>query len=283
MIAAATGIGFETARGLAEMGAHVVMACRTEARGRAAADEIIRATGNKNVEVMVLDLSSFGSVRDFVSMFKRKGFNGLHVLVNNAGCMMPSRSDSKDGIEMCMQSNHLGHFLLTGLLLDELKRVDQGRVVNVASALHRKPRAFDFEGMVSPKAYSMFPVYSQTKLANVLFTLELQRRLSGTSVTANCLHPGNVLTEVTRNLPAWINFIHGNMIYYLELPFMKTMPMGAYTSLHVATSPDLRGVGGQYFVHCAAQTPSEAALDRTSARRLWDFSAKLVGLDFPAS
>ncbi len=265
------------------MGAHVVLACRTEARGRAAADEIIRKTGNKRVEVMALDLASFGSVREFVSAFKRRGFGGLHVLVNNAGCMMPNRTDSTDGIEMCMQSNHLGHFLLTALLLDELKKVDQGRVVNVASALHHKPAAFDFEGMVSPKSYSMFPVYSQTKLANVLFTLELQRRLSGTSVTANCLHPGNVLTEVTRNLPAWVNFLHGKMIFYLELPFMKTMSMGAYTSLHVATSPDLRGVGGKYFVHCSPQTPSAVALDRTAARRLWEVSAEIVGLPFPSS
>ena len=273
-----TGIGLETARGLAEMGAHVILACRTAARTKPAVVDIIKTTRNRRVEFMPLDLSSFESVRAFAKAYKEKHQGGLHVLVNNAGCMMPDRKNSEDGIELMMQSNHLGHFLLTELLLAELRKVDGGRVVNVASALHHIPAKLDLDGMKSPKHYSMFGVYSQTKLANVLFTFELQRRLEGTNVTANCAHPGNVLTDVTRNLPSWLHTLHTRVTFYTSVTYMKTAQMGAFTSLHLATSPQLRGDGGKYYVHCAPQAPSKAALDRVAAAKLWQKSCELVGI-----
>jgi len=191
--------------------------------------------------------------------------------------MLPKREMSVDGLEMTLQSNHLGHFLLTHLLLPYLHEAPAGRVVHVASSLHRQG-VLDLKDLQTENGYSMFKAYSQSKLANMLFAMELHRRLKGTSVTSNALHPGNVMTEVTRNLPAWVNFLHGHLIYYFEAPFIKCrLEFGAYCSLHVATSPVLLNQGGCYFVHTHKQHPSHKALDPLDAGKLYDMSVELVG------
>jgi retinol dehydrogenase 12 len=266
-----TGIGLETAKGLAEMGSHVVLACRSAGKAQAAVEDIIRRTGNRRVEAMVLDLSSLDSVRRFAKEFgARRDLGRLDLLVNNAGVMLPQRQESEDGIELTLQSNHVGHFLLTELLLPLLQQ-GGGRVVNVASALHRAAGFFDFSDIQQrEETYTMFKAYRQSKLANLLFTMELDRRLEGSNVTVNCCHPGNVMTEVTRNLPAWVNFLHGRFIYYLEAPFIKKLENGAFTTLYVATSPEIEGQSGLYFVHCKTQRPAEAALDKGAAKKLWE-------------
>ncbi len=268
------GIGKETAVALASMGARVVFTARDAARGSEALAEIRTRSGNDVVEVMALDLASFASVRDFA---KRWGdeHDQLDVLVNNAGLVLNSRRETGDGNEMTFQVNHLGPFLLTQLLRDQLVAGHDARVVNVASDAHSSARrGLDFDDLQSTQRYRGFRVYGKTKLANILFTRELARRWDDTAVTANAVHPGFVASSFGRDGDTGR---FGALLFPLLKPFALSPEQGARTQVYVASAPELAGITGGYWVKSAPATPSAAAQDDAAAARLWEVSEQLVG------
>ncbi|HSB10758.1 MAG TPA: SDR family oxidoreductase [Blastocatellia bacterium] len=265
---ASSGIGKETALGLAKLGAAVVMVSRDRARGEAALREIKQKSGNRKVELMICDLSSQNSIRRFAEEFRQR-HERLDVLVNNAGVVLRRRSMTEDGIESTFAINHLGYFLVTNLLLDVLKSSAPSRIVNVSSTAHRYGK-LDISGWATGSNYSAFAAYANSKLANVLFTYELARRLEGTSVTANCLHPGAVATNLFRGLPGFLRGI---------IKLLTISPQrGARTSIYLASSLELEGVSGKYFARRRPEKSSEASYNEEAARRLWEVSAELTQL-----
>jgi NAD(P)-dependent dehydrogenase (short-subunit alcohol dehydrogenase family) len=268
-----TGIGFETAAELAKMGARVVITARDDAKGQAAVDAIKARTPDADVDSMHLDLSDLSDVRAFAAAFSAK-HPKLDVLVNNAGLILDERALTKDGHEMTFQVNHLGPFLLTNLLLDNLKAAAPSRIVNVASTAHRGTK-LDFDDLGSEKEYRSMRVYGKSKLCNILFTRELARRLEGTGVTAHSLHPGTVRTGFGKDGDTGGWFSIGLKIGGI---FFKSPAQGARTSVHVASSPEIEGINGEYWANRKISKPSAAAQDDDAARRLWDRSSELVGL-----
>lgn len=237
-----TGIGKETAKDLARRGASVYMACRDHLKCEDARQEIIKETDNLNVFNRTLDLSSLDSVRRFVAEFKKEEPR-LDVLINNAGVMMCPRTLTKDGFEMQIGTNHMGHFLLTNLLLDLMKKSGASRIINVSSMVHTSGK-LNKEDLNSEKSYSKIGAYSQSKLANILFTRELAKRLQKSIVTVNCLHPGAVKTDLQRHmLPPWIKWL-GDFIFLFAF---KSAKSGAQTQIRLAVDPDLESTTGRYF------------------------------------
>jgi NAD(P)-dependent dehydrogenase (short-subunit alcohol dehydrogenase family) len=235
-----TGIGKETALGLARLGATVVLVCRDRQRGEEAQRDIKQKTGNNNVELMLCDLSSQRSITQFTTEFEQR-HDRLDVLVNNAGVVLRGHSMTEDGVESTFAINHLGYFLITNLLLDLLKKSAPSRIVNVASAAHHYGK-LDVNSWPTGRDYSTFGAYANSKLANVLFTHELARRLIGTSVTANCLHPGPVGTNLFRGLPKFLQTL---------IKLITISPeRGARTSIYLASSPKVEGISGKYFARC---------------------------------
>jgi NAD(P)-dependent dehydrogenase (short-subunit alcohol dehydrogenase family) len=268
------GIGKETAVGLAAMGAHVVITSRDDARGRAAVKEIKERSANDAVDVMHLDLADLASVREFATAYLER-YDRLDVLVENAGLVLGRRTVTKDGYETTFQVNHLGHFLLVELLRDRLVASAPSRVVIVASDAHKSARhGLDFDDLQSEHGYRSFGVYGKTKLANILFTRELARRLAGTGVTVNAVHPGFVASRFGRDGDTGLL---GRVAMPLVRPFARTSEEGAQTPIFLASDQSVEGVTGAYWVKCAQATPSAAALDDDAARRLWDVSVQLVG------
>ncbi|KRF80051.1 retinol dehydrogenase 13 isoform X1 [Drosophila virilis] len=267
-----TGIGKETVRELARRGATVYMACRDMKKCEQAREEIVLETKNKYVYCRECDLASMDSIRNFVATFKREQAN-LHILINNAGVMRCPRSLTKDGFEMQLGVNHLGHFLLTNLLLDVLKKSCPSRIVNVSSLAHTRGE-INTGDLNSEKSYDDAKAYNQSKLANILFTRELARRLEGTGVTVNALHPGIVDTELFRHMGFFTNFFAGLFVRPLFWPFVKTVRNGAQTSLYVALDPELENVTGKYFSDCHFQEVAGAATDAQTAKWLWAVSEK---------
>lgn len=274
-----SGIGFETAVALARAGARVLVTARDRARGEAAVAEIAGKAGSDAVELVVFDLASLASVRAGAAEILER-CERLDVLVNNAGIVLSERRLTPDGLEATFAVNHLGHFLLTDLLLDRLKASAPSRVVNVASTAHKgAPRGLDFADLQSERHYRAMPVYSKSKLANIYFTTELARRLAGTGVTANCLHPGTVATGYGRDGDTAGVFAFGLKVIK---PFVLTPEQGARTSVYLASSPEVADVSGRYFVKCRPRTPSKAARDDEAAARLWEASEKLLAEHSPA-
>jgi retinol dehydrogenase 14 len=264
-----TGIGKETALGLARLGATVVMACRDRQRGEAAQQDIKQTTGNDQVELMICDFASQSSIRQFAEAFKQR-HNRLDVLVNNAGVVLRMRSTTEDGFERTFATNHLGYFLVTNLLLDVLKKSAPARIVNVASTAHKYAR-LDPNAWVTGRDFSAFGAYANSKLANILFTYELARRLEGTGVTANCLHPGGVGTNLFRGLPKFLQAL---------IKLVTINPeRGARTSIYLASSPKVEGVTGKYFARRKEAKSSEASHNKEAARKLWELSEELTGLN----
>ncbi|XP_078000730.1 retinol dehydrogenase 13-like [Glandiceps talaboti] len=269
-----TGIGKETARDLAKRGARVILACRDQERANAALEEIKKSTDNKNVVVKMLDLASLQSVRKFAKEINQEE-SRLDILINNAGVMWCPYMKTQDGFEMQLGVNHLGHFLLTNLLLDLLKKSTPSRIVNVSSIAH-EPGKINFDDINSEKEYSKSAAYGQSKLANILFTRELSKKLQGTGVTVNALHPGVIQTELGRHLNKYIRYA---MSVLLAPVFLKTPVDGAQTSIHCAVEEDLKDVSGLYFSDCIPKEPQPQAQDDEVAKKLWDLSAKMVGLE----
>jgi retinol dehydrogenase 12 len=268
------GIGKESAVALASMGAQVVFTARDAARGTEALAEIRTRSGNDAVDVMPLDLARFASVREFAKRWSDE-HDQLDVLVNNAGLILNSRRETDDGNEMTFQVNHLGPFLLTQLLRDQLVAGDDARVVNVASDAHSSARrGLDFDDLQSRRHYRGFRVYGKTKLANILFTRELARRWDDTGVTANAVHPGFVASSFGRDGDTGR---FGALLFPLLKPFALSPEQGARTQVYVASAPELAGITGGYWVKSAPATPSAAAQDDAAAARLWEVSEELVG------
>jgi retinol dehydrogenase-14 len=264
------GIGRATALGLAKLSATVVMVCRDRPRGEAAQAAIRAESGNPAVELLLADLSSQAAVRNLAAAYQRTHAH-LHILVNNAGASAKRRTVTADGIELSFAINYLAPFLLTNLLLDVLKASAPARIVNVTSAGEMMGR-IDFEDLMGERAYSPARAYNQSKLANVLFTYELARRLEGTGVTANCLHPGFVKTKMTaRDGGGWMD-----LMIRLARRFALTPEQGAQTTLYLASSPEVQGVSGKYFENKREKRSSPRSYDPSVARRLWLVSERLM-------
>lgn len=261
------GIGRETARGLARQGATVVLPVRSRERGAAARDEIARDTGNADVHLVPCDLSRMAEVRrgaeEILARWER-----VDVLVNDAATYSRVRTETAEGIETQLAVNHLAPFLLTRLLLDRLRTSAPARVVTVSSQAHQRARV-PWDDLQAERGYSGFRRYGQTKLMNLLFTAELARRLEGTGVTANAMHPGVVGTEL---------LFGGLALLRLFRRWMRTPEQGAATAVWLASSPGVEGVTGRYFIDEREAEPSPAARDPDAARRLWEVSERLVGL-----
>ena len=272
---ATSGIGEVTARRLAEMGAAVTIVGRSAERAAATAGRIKAATGAP-VEILLADLSSQSEVRRLADTFLLK-HDRLDVLVNNAGAVFGRRRESADGIEMTWALNHMSYFLLTNLLLDTLRASGPARIISVSSAAHRGG-AINFADPQLTRGFSGWRAYSQSKLANILFTVELARRLEGTGVTANVLHPGFVASNFAATTGGLIGILFG----IAKKAVAITPEAGAETSVYLAASPEVAGVSGQYFDKCRAVAPSRAASDPAAAERLWQISDDLVAANAPA-
>jgi retinol dehydrogenase 12 len=267
---ATSGIGEVTAGELARKGATVVVVGRNPQKCEATVGRIRERTGNPAVEPLVADLSSQAEVRRLADEFGRR-HGRLDVLVNNAGALLMDRRESVDGIEMTFALNHLAYFLLTNLLLDRLRESAPSRIVVVSSDAHRGV-TMDFDDLEGRAKYRGFRAYSRSKLANVLFVRELARRLEGTGVTANALHPGFVASGFfSGDGPAWW------AMRRLAGLFAVTPERGAETSVYLASSPEVEGVTGRYFVKEKPVEPTSAARDVEAARRLWRVSEEMTG------
>jgi retinol dehydrogenase-14 len=266
------GIGKATAIGLAARGARVGITGRDLARTEQVAADIRTASGNPAIDGFAADMSSQAEVRRLAAAVL-DAYPRLDVLVNNVGGFWAHRHQTADGLEHTFALNHLASFLLTNLLLDRLKASAPARVVNVSSHVQAEGR-IDFDDLQGARAYSGQAAYSQSKLANVMFTNELARRLEGTGVTANSLHPGVVRTSFGAEDQAWLFAVVRRMV----LPFLETPAQGAQTSIYLASSPDMDGITGQFFANMKVKTANKAAYDRAMVARLWQTSADLVGM-----
>ncbi len=272
---ATNGIGKVTARELARMGARVVIAGRDPARTEHALAELRRASGNDDVHAMVADLSVQSEVRRLAGEFLQQN-DALHVLVNNAGAVFTERTTTADGIERTFATNHLNYFLLTRLLVERLKESAPARIVNVSSRAHERS-AIAFDDLQAERSYTPMRVYGQSKLANVLFTYELARRLEGTGVTANCLHPGVVRTGFGKNNSDRYGRLFAAAVRAAGL-FFVSPEKGAETSVYLASSPDVDGITGRYFARCRATPSNAASHDIDAAQRLWEISERMCGI-----
>ncbi|XP_010452099.1 PREDICTED: short-chain dehydrogenase TIC 32, chloroplastic [Camelina sativa] len=273
------GIGLETARVLSKRGAHVVIGARNMRAAENAKTEILRQNANARVTLLHLDLSSFKSIKAFV-----REFHALHLplnlLINNAGVMFCPYQLSEDGIELQFATNHIGHFLLTNLLLDTMKSTAktsgvEGRILNLSSVAHiyTNQEGIQFDSINDICSYSDKRAYGQSKLANILHANELSRQLQeeGVNITANSVHPGLILTNLFQHTALLMRFLK-----FFSFYLWKNIPQGAATTCYVALHPNVKGVTGKYFADCNEVTPSKLARDETLAQKLWDFSVKLI-------
>lgn len=276
---ASSGIGAETARVLALRGVSVIMGVRNMAAGQKVKDAIVKETPEAKVDALELDLSSLASVRNFAEEFNSSG-RPLNILINNAGIMATPFQLSKDNIELQFATNHLGHFLLTSLLLDTMKKTyhqtkREGRIVNVSSEAHRYTyrEGVRFDKINAQEGYSSFFAYGQSKLSNVLHANELARQLEKdeAEITANSLHPGAITTNLFRHLGIFEGIVNNLGKYVL-----KSVPQGASTTCYVALHPQVKAISGEYFGDNNIGKASAKAMDVDLGRRLWDFSVRLT-------
>ncbi|XP_069673073.1 retinol dehydrogenase 13-like isoform X25 [Periplaneta americana] len=272
-----TGIGKETALELAKQGAHVVMACRDAKKCEEAREDIVLRTKNRYVYCRTCDLASQKSIIQFVERFKSE-HPRLDILINNAGVMRCPNSKTKEGIEMQLGVNHMGHFLLTNLLLDKLKASAPSRIINVSSVAHRKGK-INKEDLNSDTCYDEAAAYNQSKLANVLFTRELAKRLQGTGVTVNAVHPGIVDTEIIRHMSFFNSTISAIFLKPFVWMFIKSPYQGARTTVYVTLEESLQNVTGKYFNNCAEEDVAPQAKDDETAEWLWAVSEKWTRLN----
>jgi len=279
-----TGLGYETATALAAKGAHVVLAVRNIEKGKAAADLIARAHPGASVAIQELDLTSLDSVRAAADQL-RADHDSIDLLINNAGVMMTPKATTKDGFELQFGTNHLGHFALTNLLLDRVLAAPGSRVVTVSSVGHRFARnGIRFDDLQWERSYSRVGAYGQAKLANLMFTYELQRRLQGTNTMAVAAHPGGSNTELARNTPAPVRVVFDLVAAYVA----QSAEMGALPTLRAATDPGV--IGGQYYGpdgfgeqrgYPKVVASSAASHDVDAQRKLWAVSEGLTSVVAP--
>lgn len=270
MVTGATGgIGKESAIRLAAAGAELVIVGRNRTLTEKTVKQIISETGNPKVDFLVGDLSSQADVRRIAGEFLATG-RPLHILMNNAGLIFPSFQESADGIEMTWALNHLGYFLLTNLLLARIKESAPARIVNVSSNAHFAAREINFGNPEFRGNFKAFPAYSQSKLANILFTRELAKKLDGTGVTVNCLHPGFVASSFGKSIGNFRKF------YFLIRPFQISVDRGAKTSVYLCASPEVEGITGEYFTRCKIAYSSSLSRSDEAAKQLWQLSEKMV-------
>jgi len=280
-----TGLGYETAAALAAKGAHVVLAVRNLDKGQEAVRRIEQATPAARVDLQQLDLTSLESIRAATEQLKST-HDKLDLLINNAGVMFTPKSTTKDGFELQFGTNHLGHFAFTGLLLDRVLETPGSRIVTVSSVGHRFARnGIRFDDLQWEQSYNRYLAYGQSKLANLMFTYELQRRLAGTDTIAAAAHPGGSRTELTRNLPPLLGAASG-----LLEPLFQEAAMGALPTLRAATDPGV--LGGQYFGpdgfaeqrgYPVVVASSRASHDVDAQRRLWAVSEELTSVESPVT
>lgn len=264
-----SGIGKVTARELANKGATVVLVSRNRAKGEATQAEIKQTTGNENVDLLVADLSFLQEVRRLVAEFQQK-YSHLHILINNAGGAYGSREVTSEGLEATFVVNYLAPFLLTELLVETLKASAPARIINVSSMAHSRDIAFD--NLQGEKHYATMSNYGQAKLALILFTYELARRLEGTGVTVNTLHPGLVASNFNGGTKGIFHFLAGIAYFFAGISVEK----GAQTTLYLATSPQVEGVTGKYFVNKQEKKTARRSYDQALGQRLWQVSEQLV-------
>lgn len=267
------GIGLETAIGLAKMGADVTITGRSESKVKAALEDIKQKSGNQNVDYLICDQASLAEVRKLADTINAK-YEKIDVLVNNAGLYTSDRELSKDGIELMFAVNHLSHFLLTNLVLDKIKTA-KGRIVSVASVAHKQTRDFDTSDINMDKDFSGWKGYSRSKWCNIVFTKELAKRLEGTGVTANCLHPGGVSTEIAQKEANWytkLGWWLGRQFYFISAA------EGAQTSIYLASSDEVKDVSGEYFYKSKKVFSNRPSQDPELWKKLWDASEKLVNM-----
>jgi retinol dehydrogenase-12 len=265
----ARGMGFYTARALALKGAHVILVGHNEEHGEEALKRIVEAAGDGTADFIPADLSAQEQIRRLARGVQDR-YAHLDVLVNNAGAVFPRRQESVDGIEMTFALNHLSYFLLTTLLLDMLKDSAPARIVNVSSRAHQGTE-MNWGDLQFQEGYAPYQAYGQSKLANLLFTYELARRLKGSGITANALHPGFVNSHLYRRAG-----ILRPLIKLGASLFGKNSEEGAETSIYLASSPEVEGVNGKYFVDCEPASSSPASHDEEAARRLWEISRDMT-------
>lgn len=281
---ATDGIGKATALAIAQSGATVVLVGRNPEKSQAVLEEIRSATYNKNLHLLIADLSSQAQIRQLAEDYHAQ-FSRLDVLVNNAGGYFYKRQETVDGIELTFGLNHLAYFVLTGLLLDKLIETGQttgdARIVNISSEAHRyKRHGIPFDNLQTQKKYNAMKAYSLSKLANIMFTYELARRLDDKPVTVNALHPGFVRTGFTRNAQGLSQKVFGMIAKVMA----KSPKDGAKTSIHLAASDELRSVSGQYFIKSKPVESNPPSYDKDAQQKLWDISLDMTGLpDFPTS
>ncbi len=269
---ATSGIGKETALALAGMGAHLILINRNSHKAEQLAAEIANKAGNSQVDLITADLSSMSQVKAAAAEINQK-YDHIDVLVNNAGGMNEKYEETAEGFEKTFATNYFAMFLLTDLLLEKLKAAPSGRIVNVSSTAHRGGH-IDLSNLMLKQGFAPFKAYSNTKLAVNLFTFELARRLQGTRVTANCLHPGVVATNFGAG-----TFVIGTA-YRLGKMFMIDSKQGAQTQIYLASSPEVAGVSGKYFDESKIAQPSDASLDADLAAKLWMETERLLGVKF---
>lgn len=273
---ATAGIGKETARGVAQTGATVVLIGRNKEKGEQVVAEIKTATGNQNLDFLMADLFSIAEIRRVADEFKSK-YDRLDVLVNNAGAIFDKRETTADGLERTFALNHISYFLLTNLLLSTIQQSAPARIISVSSIAHQFGDKVDFDDLqFERKTYSSLTAYGQSKLMNVLFTYELARRLKDTNVTANCLHPGGVASNFADNTGGLLKLA----AWFFKNTFAISPARGAETSIYLATSPEIAGVSGKYFDNKKPKISSKISYDEAVQKQLWEASEKIVGQQF---
>ncbi|HET8865145.1 MAG TPA: SDR family oxidoreductase [Gracilimonas sp.] len=266
-----SGIGFQTAKALADKGAYIVMVCRNEDKAEAAKKQIFEETSNPGINIVLCDFAIQSEIRKATEVIK-KNYDKIDVLINNHGFLASEKVETVDGLEMTFAVNHIGYFLFTNLLLDQIKAADSGRIVSVASEAHRAGE-FDPENIQLEENFSPWKAYGNSKLFNIMFTKELARRLKNTNVTANSLHPGVVSSNFAQS-GSWIM----KTLFTIGKLFFISPKKGAETSIYLASSDEVKEVNGAYFKNKKAASPSKTARDEAAAKELWEISEKLCGL-----